>query len=141
VMAPRRFNWLTAAVSANWPTLSGPQVPTHAGGLMLTDSYGPSVRAVLPNGMRICVDANVTTVALGTALSGGTQDHVYVISPTESYLYETAEKAVFLRAEQPASNSLGILYTAWQYAAWTFSRYQNQSVLVNGTGLGSPSFA
>lgn len=141
VMHPRRFNWLTAASSASWPLLSGGLTPVQSSGVMLTDSYGPSVRAVLTNGMKIVSDANVTTVALGTALTGGAQDHVYVISAQESYLYEPPNRTVMLRAEQPSSNQLGILFTAWEFFAYTFGRYQNQSVLINGTGLGTPSFA
>jgi hypothetical protein len=141
VMHPRRFNWLTAASSASWPLLSGGLAPVQSSGVMLTDSYGPSVRAVLTNGMKLVSDANVTTVALGTALSGGSQDHCYVISAQESYLYEPPQRTVMLRAEQPSSNQLGILFTAWEFFAYTFGRYQNQSVLINGTGLGTPSFA
>src|SRR4249920_1111493 len=141
VMHPRRFNWMTAASSASWPILSGASVPTQSAGVMLTDSYGPSVRAVMANGMKICADANVTTTALLAAPTGGTQDHVYVISPTESYLYEPPERTVMIRAEQPQAPQLGILFVAFEYFAYTFSRYSGQSVLVNGTGLGVPSFA
>lgn len=95
----------------------------------------------MTNGMKLVADANVTTAALGTALTGGGQDHVYVISAQESYLYEPPNRTVMLRAEQPSSNQLGILFTAWEFFAYTFGRYQNQSVLINGTGLGVPSFA
>jgi hypothetical protein len=91
--------------------------------------------------MKLVSDANVTTTGLGTALTGGTQDHIYVISGTESYLYEPPGRTVMLRAEQPSSNQLGILFTAWEFFAYTFSRYQNQSVLISGTGCGTPSFA
>jgi Phage capsid family len=141
VMAPRRFNWITAASSSTWPVLSGVSTPVQSTGLQLSNDYGPAVRAVMANGMRVVVDANVTTVALGTALSGGTQDHVYVISAQESYLYEPPQRTVLIRAEQPSSNQLGVLFTAYEYFAYTFSRYPSQSILVNGTGLASPTFA
>jgi hypothetical protein len=109
--------------------------------MMLTNEYGPSVRAVLPNGMKVTVDANVTTTGLATALTGGTQDHVYCITAAESYLYEPPQRTVMIRAEQPAATSLGILFVAYEYFAATFQRYTGQSVVVNGTGLATPSFA
>jgi hypothetical protein len=141
ILHPRRFNWLTAASSSTWPLLSGGLAPVQSSGVMLTDAYGSSVRAVLTNGMKLVTDANVTTIASGSALTGGAQDHVYVISAQESYLYEPPGRTVMLRAEQPSSNQLGILFTAWEFFAYTFGRYQNQSVLISGTGLGVPSFA
>jgi hypothetical protein len=141
IMHPRRFNWCTAAVSSTWPVFSGTNVPPQSWGMMLTNEYGPSVRAVLPNGMKVTVDANVTTTGLATALTGGTQDHVYCITAAESYLYEPPQRTVMIRAEQPAATSLGILFVAYEYFAATFQRYTGQSVVVNGTGLATPSFA
>lgn len=141
VMHPRRFNWLTAASSSSWPMLTGVSTPTQAYGLQLTNDYGPAVRAVMSNGMKIVVDANVTTAGLATALTGGTQDHVYAIVAEQAYLYEPPERIVMIRAEQPAAASLGILYVAYEYFAYTFGRYSGQAVLINGTGLATPSFA
>jgi len=140
VMSPRRYNWATAAVSSSWPVFSGTTVPPQSGAMMLTNEYGPSVRAVLNNGMKVTVDGNVTTQALGTALTGGTQDHVYCITAAESYLYEPPQRTIMIRAEQPQAAQLGILFVAYEYFAFTFQRYTGQSVLVNGTGLATPSF-
>jgi hypothetical protein len=90
--------------------------------------------------MLVTVDANVTTAALGAAITGGTQDHVYCVTAQESYLYEPPQRTVMIRAEQPAATSLGIVFVAYEYFAFTFGRYAGQSVVVNGTGLGVPSF-
>lgn len=140
VMQPRRFNWLTAASSSSWLMLSG-AAPVQSSGVILTNEYGPSVRAVLQNGMKIVVDGNVTTAGLATALTGGTQDHVYAMVAEQAYLYEPAERVVTLRAEQPSASSLGVMYVASEYFAYTFGHYPGQAVLVNGTGLTTPSFA
>lgn len=140
IMSPRRWNWLTAATSSAWPTLSGSnQVPVQSGGVQLTGSYG-GVRGVLPNGMKIVVDGNISTAASGTAATGGSQDHVFVLSAQEDYLYEPPERAVMIRADQPAATSLGVLLVAYEYFAYSFKRYTAGNVLINGTGLGTPAF-
>ena len=139
-MNQRRWNWLTAAVSSSWPTLTGTNA-VQSGGIILTDKYGPAVRGLLPNGQKVVVSGNVTTVASGTALTGGSQDHVYCFVAEESYLYEPPEKVVTLRAEQPSASSAAIIYVASEYFAYTWERYSGQAVLINGTGCGTPSFA
>jgi len=141
VMHPRRWNHFTAAISSQWPVIAGTNVPSQSWAAQLTNEYGPSVRAVLPNGMKVTVDANISTVCLATALTGGTQDQVYCITAAESYLYEPPQRTVMIRAEQPAATSLGIVFVAYEYFAFTFGRYTGQSVVVNGSGLATPSFA
>jgi len=141
VMHPRRWNHFTAAISSQWPVIAGTNVPPQSWAAQLTNEYGPSVRAVLPNSMKITVDANISTVCLATALTGGTQDQIYCITAAESYLYEPPQRTVMIRAEQPAATSLGIVFVAYEYFAFTFGRYSGQSVVVNGSGLATPSFA
>ena len=132
---------MTAAVSANFPVLSGISMSPYSQGVQLTNEYGPAVRGVLADGLKIVADGSVTTVGLATALTGGTQDHVYLICADQSYLYEPPQRTVMIRAEQPQATQLGILFVAYEYWAATFQRYTGQSVLVNGTGLATPSFA
>jgi hypothetical protein len=141
VMSPRRWNWVTAAVSSTWPVVAGTSVPPQSWAVSLTKEYGRAVRAQLPNGMLITVDANIPTVCLGTALTGGTQDQVYAVAAEECHLWEDPNAAVMLRCEQPSAASLGILYVTYGYFAYTFRRYSGASVVVNGTGLATPSFA
>src|SRR5262249_48760165 len=43
VMAPRRWNWLTAAVSSSWPVVAGTNVPPQSWAAQLTKEYGPKV--------------------------------------------------------------------------------------------------
>lgn len=141
VMSSRRWNWATAAISSSWPVISGTNVPPQSWAAQLTKEYGPKVRAVLPNGMLITVDANISTICLGTALTGGTQDQVYAVAANECHLWEDPNAPVLIRAEQPAAASLGILFVAFGYFAYSFRRYTGASVNINGTGLATPSFA
>ena len=141
VMHPRRWNHFTAAISSQWPVIAGTNVPSQSWAAQLTNEYGPSVRAVLPNGMKVTVDANISTVCLATALTGGTQDQIYCITAAESYLYEPPQRTVMIRAEQPAATSLAVLFVCYEYFAATFQRYSGQSVVVNGSGLATPLFA
>lgn len=141
VMSPRRFNWASAAVSSSWPVIAGTNVPPQSWALQLTKEYGPSVVAELANGMRITKDANVSTACSGTALTGGTQDQVYVVAADECHLWESPDAPILIRAEQVASASLGIQFVAYGYFAYTMRRYPGAFVVVNGSGLATPSFA
>jgi hypothetical protein len=134
IMAPRQWNWFTAAVSSSWPVIAGTNVPSQSWAVNLTKECGPKVRAELPNGMLVTVDANVSTVCLGTALTGGTQDQVYAVAADECHLWEDANSAVLLRCEQPSAASLGVLFVAQGYFAYSMRRYTGASVVVNGTG-------
>jgi hypothetical protein len=81
----------------------------------------------------------VTTAGLAGAVTGGTQDHLYVIDKSEAHLWEDPNAPVFIRAEQPAAASLGVLFVLYGYFAYTFSRYA-QSQLISGTGTVTPAF-
>jgi hypothetical protein len=142
IMHPRRWNWVTAAVSSSWPVIAGTNVPPQSWGLQLTNEYGSNVRAVTPNGMKVVVDANISTVSLAQATSGGTQDHTYVIAADESHLWEDPQAPVLLRCEQPSAANLGVLFVLYGYFAYTHARYgASSSVIVSGTGTATPSFA
>jgi hypothetical protein len=91
VMHNRRWNWLCAAVSASWPVIAGTNVPPTSWGMTLTNEYGPSVRGVMANGLKIVVDANISTACLATAVTGGTQDHIYVVAADECHVWESPD--------------------------------------------------
>ena len=140
-MHNRRWNWLCAAISASWPVVAGTNVPPTSWGMQLTNEYGPSVRGVMANGLKITVDANISTACLGTALTGGTQDQIYVVAADECHLWEDPNSPMLIRCEQPAAASLGVLLGVYGYLAFTLARYSGGSVVINGTGLATPSFA
>jgi hypothetical protein len=87
----------------------------------------------------VIVDNNVTTVGLAGAVTGGTQDHTYVLDQKECHLWEDPSAPVFIRAEQTNAASLGVLFVLYGYFAYTFSRYA-QSQVISGTGSVPPTF-
>jgi hypothetical protein len=139
IMHSRRWYWLQNGLSATWPLISQPGVAAQMLGANYDTVYGSGVRGVLPNGSPVIVDNNVTTAGLAGAVTGGTQDHVYVLDRREAHLWEDPNAPLFIRAEQPAVASLGVLFVLYGYFAATFSRY-SQAQLISGTGTVTPAF-
>jgi len=139
IMHSRRWYWLQNGLSATWPLISQPGVAAQMLGANYDTVYGTGVRGVLPNGSPVIVDNNVTTAGLAGATTGGTQDHVYVLDRREAHLWEDPNAPLFIRAEQPAVASLGVLFVLYGYFAATFSRY-SQAQLISGTGTVTPAF-
>jgi hypothetical protein len=135
VMHSRRWYWLQNGLSSTWPLISQPGIAAQMGGTNLANSYGSGVRGVLPNGTPVIVDNNVVT-NLGT---GTNQDEIYVADRNECHLWEDPSAPMFIRAEQPAVASLGVLLVVYGYAAYTHSRY-SQAQKITGTGLVAPAF-
>lgn len=143
VMHPRRWYSLLSAVSSSWPMVAGSFTgapPVQAIGVNDGEGYAKGLRGRLSNGLGICVDANVTTAALAAALTGGTQDQIYVVPSQECHLWEDPNAPVFIRAEQPAAANLGVLLVLYGYFAYTFRRFPGALVNINGAGLIPPTF-
>src|SRR5262245_61362796 len=134
-MHSRRFNWFTSLVSSSWPFIGNQAVAPQMGGMHLTTEYGPNVRAVLSNGLRVICDNNVpTNLGVGT-----NQDVVYVVSSGETmHLWEAQGSLLFIRAEQPNAASLGILLVCYGYFAYA-TRYTNPASKIFGTGTIAPA--
>ncbi|MFF1743903.1 phage major capsid protein [Streptomyces mirabilis] len=135
VMHSRRWYWLQNGLSATWPLISQPGIASQMGGTNLGASYGSGVRGVLPNGTPVIVDNNVVT-NLG---AGTNQDEIYVADRNECHLWEDPSAPMYIRAEQPAVASLGVLMVVYGYAAYTHSRYA-QAQKITGVGLITPAF-
>lgn len=135
VMHSRRWYWLQNGLSSTWPLISQPGIAAQMGGNNLAATYGSGVRGVLPNGTPVIVDNNVVT-NLGT---GTNQDEIYVADRNECHLWEDPNAPMYIRAEQPAVASLGVLMVVYGYAAYTHSRY-SQAQKITGTGLVAPAF-
>lgn len=140
VMNSRRWYWLQNGLSSSYPLVSQPGILPQMLGTNFAEKYGAGIRGVLPNGSPVIVDNNVTTAGLAGAVTGGTQDHVYVLDRNEAHLWEDPNAPVFIRAEQPAAANLGVLFVLYGYFAATFSRY-SQAQLISGTGTVTPTFA
>ncbi|WP_051858492.1 phage major capsid protein [Streptomyces cellulosae] len=137
VMHSRRWYWLSSQMSNTWPMINSVNLPVQAAGTLdPNSSYASGPRGVLPNGMQVVVDNNIVT-NLG---AGTNEDELYVVPASECHLWEDPNAPLFIRAEQPAAASLGVLLVAYSYFAYTFGRYANGMQKVGGTGLVTPAF-
>jgi hypothetical protein len=137
VMHSRRWYWLSSQMANTWPMINSQNIPVQASGTLdPNSSYASGPRGVLPNGMLVVVDNNIAT-NLG---AGTNEDELYVVPASECHLWEDPAAPMFIRAEQPAAASLGVLLVAYSYFAYTFGRYANGMQKVGGTGLVTPAF-
>ncbi|MGQ4358870.1 phage major capsid family protein [Streptomyces sp. SAS_272] len=137
VMHSRRWYWLSSQMSSTWPLINWSGIPVQAGGVANPNSsYASGPRGVLPCGLEVVVDNNIAT-NLG---AGTNEDEIYVVPSSECHLWEDPNAPLFIRAEQPAAASLGVLLVAYSYFAYTFGRYTNGTQKVGGTGLVTPAF-
>jgi hypothetical protein len=133
VMHPRRFWWIASNVGTSFPFVNLMGAGPQSGGSVTTTGYGNGPSGYLA-GLPVIVDANIAT-NLG---AGTNEDAIYIVSADECHLWE--DDAVVIRAEQTAAASLGVLFVAYKYFAYTVSRYTSANARVNGTGLVTPSF-
>jgi hypothetical protein len=134
VMHPRRWNWFVSTLGSTWPLIGGQNAGPQQGGLVLSNEYGSGVRGVLPNGLKVIVDGNISTT-----LGAGTEDEVYVIASQEVNLWEDPGSPLFIRVEATKAATLGVLFVVYEYFAYTFGRYTNNPGKINGTGLIAPA--
>ncbi|WP_433537593.1 hypothetical protein ACQPZK_07560 [Micromonospora sp. CA-249363] len=136
VMHPRRWHWFQSQLMSKWPMIAQPFVPAQSVGTNNGEGYSKGIRGVLPNGNLVVVDANIAT-NLG---AGTNEDEIYVVAADECHLWEDPNAPVFIRAEQAAAASLGVLLVMYGYFAYSFRRYTNGVAKIGGTGLVTPTF-
>lgn len=136
VMHSRRWAWMQSQVGTSWPFINTPGIPVQAGGVATSAGYAQGVRGLLPNGVGVIVDNNIAT-NLG---AGTNEDEVYIVNSSELHLWEDSGAPMFIRAEQPAAASLGVLLVVYGYAAYSFRRYTSGHQKIAGTGLVTPTF-
>lgn len=136
VMHSRRWAWLQSQVGSTWPAFAQPSIPYESMGVNNGVGYNKGIRGILPNGLKVVVDNNVATnKGVGT-----NEDEIYVIASSECHLWEDPSAPVFIRAEQPAAASLGVLLVVYGYYAFTHNRYASAQQKIGGTGLVTPTF-
>jgi len=135
VMHSRRWAWLQSQLTTSWPMISQPNIGPQTMGTNLHTRYGSGARGLLPNGLVVIVDNNIATT-----LGAGTEDEIYIVPTSECHLWEDPNAPVFIRAEQAAASSLGVLLVLYGYFAYTFARFANGVAKINGTGLIAPQF-
>lgn len=136
VCHPRRWWWINAALSSTFPLMAQNGVPAgvNTAGVDFAARYGSGYRGVL-NGLPVVVDANVVST-LGAATN---QDEVYVLSASESHLWEDANAPLFIRTDTgPSVKSLGVDLVVYGYSAFTHARYSGASQRITGSGLVNP---
>jgi hypothetical protein len=136
VMHSRRWYWLSAQMTSTWPLIANQGIPDRSAGVNYAERYGSGFRGLLPNGMAVVVDNNMPT-NLG---AGTNEDSIVVVPSEESFLWEDPNAPQFIRAEQPAAGSLGVLLVLYGYFAYTLRRYANSHQEITGTGLITPAF-
>lgn len=134
VMHARRWAWLQSQMTTSWPMITQPGIPAQSVGVNAATRYGRGFRGTLPNGMAVVVDNNVTTAA------GTNEDEIYIVPSDECHLWEDPQAPVFIRAEQPAAASLGVLLVLYGYFAYSFRRFTGGMAKIGGTGLILPVF-
>jgi len=141
VMHPRRWNWLASQVGTSWPFLqvanSGPQTGgSYSGsGAYNNTADGVTIAGYLA-GVPVILDASIAT----NFGAGTNEDRIYGITADEAHLWEDPNAPLFIRAEQPAAATLGVLFVVYSYFAYTFGRYPAAHASISGTGLVTPTF-
>ena len=133
IMHPRRFWWFASQVGTNFPFVNLVGAGSQSGGSVLGTGYGSGPSGFLA-GLPVIVDANIAT-NLG---AGTNEDSIYFVSAPECHLWE--DDTVFISAPQTPAASLGALFVAYKYMAYTVSRYPTAHARVAGTGLVAPTF-
>jgi hypothetical protein len=135
VMHSRRWHWLSKEMTSTWPLIQQPGYDPRASGINYAERYGSGFRGLLPNGTAVVVDNNMPT-----NLGGGTEDSIVIAPTEESFLWEDPGAPQFIRAEQTAAASLGVLLVLYGYFAYTLRRYANSHQEITGSGLVAPTF-
>jgi len=137
---PRRLFWAESEMSDTWPMVSQAGIPGLAGAAAGRMDY-PGMSIQLPCGVMMYGDYNVATAGLDgdNPPDGGTEDIIYVVSRNQSVLLEEPNRVRYLRAEQPASPQLGVLFVMYEYAAFSHAMIANVHQKVDGTSTVAPS--
>jgi hypothetical protein len=137
VLHSRRWYWLQSQLTSTWPLFQQNNLPSQSGGeVNSTSRYGSGFRGMLPSGLAVIVDNSVVT----NSGAGTNEDEIYVVPSEECHLWEDPSAPLFIRADQPAAASLGVLLVVYSYFGYTFGRFPASMQKIAGTGLVTPTF-
>jgi len=135
VMNPLAWGWLLSQLDTTGRPLfavGGSEGMFNTEGASDTAGYDMTGRML---GCRVVVSGNVPT-----NLGGGTNEsRIIAMRAEDSWLYEDANAPIYIRAEQPLAASLGVLFVAYSYSAFTAGRQPKSVAVVAGTGLIIPA--
>jgi hypothetical protein len=141
LMHPRRWFWYQSVVDSKWPVVGQQGVDAQLIGTSTNAGYDNGVQGRLPSGLDVYLSAAVPV--LGTAagaLTGGDEDAVFVYDRNALHLYESPNREVFIRAEQPNATSLGVVLVVYEYFAYDHLRYGATAIQrIQGTGTIAPT--
>jgi HK97 family phage major capsid protein len=135
VMSPLTWGWLLSSLDTTGRPLfavggSEGQFTTQGA----SDNAGYDMRGTML-GCRVVVSGNVPTNLGG----GSNETRVIAMRGADSFLWEDANAPIYIRAEQPAAASLGVLFVVYSYSAFTAGRQPKSVAFVQGTGLILPA--
>lgn len=134
VMHSRRWFWLNAALSANRPLISQPNLQGQAG-VNYGDVYGMGFAGLLPNGQPVVLDDNIA-INLG---AGTNEDEIYTVARSECHLWEDPQAPLFIETDTTKAANLQVLVVVFGFYAYTFGR-RPHARKISGTGLITPAF-
>jgi hypothetical protein len=144
LMRGRRWAWLKAALTTQWPFIQAQSMPDHVAATSNGDGYQAGIRGVLPDGAAVVTDNNLPN-NLGVSV---TEDVISVVCRQEAHLWEDPKAPLYIRAETgPSVKSLGIDLVVYGYFAGCFDRIVDSQGTpkavhqkITGTGLIAPTF-
>lgn len=131
VMSPRRWAWVLEALDTTNRPLVLPNGATF-NAIASGDNAAQGTAGTLL-GLPVYVDPNITT-NLGVATN---QDEVFVLRPSDCWLYETALESNSFEATY--ANNLSVLFVVNAYAAFIPDRFGPSVNIIGGTGLVAPT--
>jgi HK97 family phage major capsid protein len=135
VMNPLAWGWLLSQLDTTGRPLfavGGSEGMFNTEGASDTAGYDMSGRML---GCKVVVSGNVPT-----NLGGGTNEsRIIAMRAEDSWLYEDANAPIYIRAEQPLAASLGVLFVAYSYSAFSAGRQPKSVAVVSGTGMVIPA--
>jgi HK97 family phage major capsid protein len=138
VMHPRRWAWILTQADTQGRPMVVPDAgnPQNAAGVLTDVAAQAKVGTLL--GLPVVVDPSIPTTSTGSALTGGTQDVIFVGRFSDAYLYEGPLMARAIPSVN--SGTLGVRLQVYKYVAFTAARYPQSFAVIGGTGLSAPSF-